>query len=351
VQPVVYSEQLESGEPIASQEQAACAKFTEDNHVFAVNNTNGLGTSGIYDCLAAHNVFQMLTAPTFTSTLEFQKYPTSLVSLAASIERNYVALADHLNQVGYFKDPGMKLGMVVQNFDWYRSGAAAFIKRIASYNVKPAQVIYICSGNTSGDIGDASNTQASCSTAEENNAVLKMQTAGVNHVVVLRATGFIQQATSDHYNPRYALTTDEGTSLSSGPEYNGAVGIGWYPDYDIHWSANKPRNPAEQLCYNILSARGAAPNNQLAEATAYPICEGFFLLKSFVDTAGTVSVAATNSAMDRVGTRYLPIGTFTTDYGPSRRDGANTYRGLQYNSSSGFFEYTADPPQPMPQQW
>src|SRR5205823_6222799 len=111
-------------------DQSACAKMTEDNHVFAVVSIT-LTTPAFYQCIAQHKALYVSMTVDVPDQAWFMGHSSTLFSGNATQDRAGAAAADGLWRAGYFSDPGAKTGVVTAGHPWFTSGVEAF-KRIAT---------------------------------------------------------------------------------------------------------------------------------------------------------------------------------------------------------------------------
>lgn len=327
-----------SSTPIAVQDQAACAKFTEDNHVTAVV-TIAISTLGYFECLARRGVIHLYEAFTTPPTAFFGQYPDLISTSFISQDRAAVSLFEGLTRQTYFQDADMKLGLVVRGTSWFKAGASAFTKRASSAGVQPEVTVEICD-------------EAACSNEEAQNAVLKMRTEGVTHAVLLGDVGFVlswfQAATAQGFSPRYGLYTINTPSLialsQSPAALVGAVGIGWAPALDVEEAQEPTPNSRDRLCRQIMSDSGQAPKSRLELSQAQYGCAGLFRLKDIFDrNSGATAPEAFRVELESLGCGHESAATFRTCFAPDRHDGADLYIDLAYEAGCRCFRYVGEP--------
>src|SRR5207249_305369 len=113
-----------SSTPVDQQDQAACAKFTEDNHVAAVVSIV-VTTPTFDDCMTKRKVLYIPNSLRQPDT-SYIEAGNNRFSTSPAADRVAVTLADELARNGYLKDAGIKLGLASEDYPWFRSSSAAF---------------------------------------------------------------------------------------------------------------------------------------------------------------------------------------------------------------------------------
>jgi ABC-type branched-subunit amino acid transport system substrate-binding protein len=250
-----------------------------------------------------------------------------MFSVSPSIDRTAVTLADALKRMGYYD--GAKVGLVYANQGYYIGAAEAFKQAAAKYGVKPLDEERICMNCSTQD-------QA----GEANNAVVKLRTKGVDHVVLLDGivfSSYLQAEQAQSYFPRLAVTSNivpDPLALNTSPTVlANAVGIGWTPAADMDGAHDGPENqtPQRKLCTQIIRDAGQDLTSPLAEINALYNCDVYFLMKAVVDKAGRADVGAMRGAVEQLGDSYAPTISWSSYFGPNRHDGVQTWRPLRFD--------------------
>jgi ABC-type branched-subunit amino acid transport system substrate-binding protein len=320
-----------------TQDQAACEKFTDDNHVVAAVSLAS-STETFYGCMANKGLVHIANTSTASSAANFAKYRSLLFATAPTQDRVAVTLADELARAGYFKDPAMKLGIFRFDHPWWADAAKAFRARAATYGVKVAEELTACQG-------------CNDSPAQHQAAVLRFNTMNVNHLVMFGDANltlqFMIEAGAQGYRPRYGLSTYNAPQLlatNQGANLQRAVGVGFEPSLDVNKAEEPPPSPPDALCRKIMADAGEpAEDSRFELAQAVHTCEGLFLLKTVLDRVGSVRPDTFLPGLESLGTSYQPALTFATRFGVGRHDGASQYRPLAFDSSCACFRYAGGP--------
>jgi ABC-type branched-subunit amino acid transport system substrate-binding protein len=326
-------------------DQSACAKFTEDNHVFAVLSIT-LTTPSMYECLARKNVLYVSNTVYVPDQAYYMSHANTLFSSVPNQDRVGTSAADGFWRTGFFNDPGAKVGLVTSDHPWFKSGVKAFEAEAAKHNAKLADVSYIC--------------HTPCSTTDQSNAaqsaVLKFRSENINRVILLTlesATAFLQAAGSAGYFPKYGMhsNTVPGTLQASNPPSTfsgGAVGVGIAASLDVARAQNPPLNAQTQLCEKLMQDEGISMDAISIEIQAWMTCDTFFMLKAMVDKAGKPDYAAMRGGLESLGSSLLPANGWTAWFGPRRHDGSQSYRLTAYDNGCSCFKYTGLTEYPIP---
>lgn len=284
----------------ASQEQAACSHFTEDVPVAAVFAYYSLQSLAQPACFAKHRVTLFDEGIGVSADREVFKqfapyfYRPTMLNLSQY---------DHV--VGAWMRSGLlrrgdTVGVLRYDFPQQRRAARlvqAELRR-AQIPVK-AEFVY----SYPGDSGSFLTVGAQ----ESSSAVLKFRSQGVNRVLFLDAQVavpflFTPAAESQHYRPRYGLTSLNGLAFQaandSPQQLAGSVGVGWNMLGDVpedQWV----RSRTWRTCGEALKPAQLPP--------AYNFnCDDFFLVKAAWDRAKDISGAGFFAALSSVGDDYEP---------------------------------------------
>ena len=292
VVPVFYDTKgMTSNNDPSTLAQAACAFWTQDNHVFAaMTYVVQMDNPALYGCLAKHHVVFVPLAGESQAT--FTRYAPYLWSPAGTTPEAVAPVwASRLNALGWFTgwDPnvgdagagkpviGLLYGNGLRNNEpeMDRSFVAAVTKALKAQ------------GFSIADSFAVSNNQADLASA-----VLRFRNAGVTHVIGdYSVVNFTTAAESQHYRPRYALSSFNGgvaMKLFATPgQMHGMVGIGWAPSGDVE-SDRDPGTPAEARCRATMQKHGQSTTVRLAWFAMTWACDTFSFLASAIPAAGLV---------------------------------------------------------------
>ena len=164
---------------------------------------------------------------------------------------------DGLDKQGYF-DKGAKIGMLTWDEPTYREALQkGFIPALSSQGLRLAtDPVYLTPPQTYQELATTS--------AQVNSAVLKFESAGVDHVMMLDGAAgvcgvgcigfeFMQRAKAQHYYPRYGFNDNNAPAAGydagfyPADELSNSLAVGWDDldkSYDRGWHVNATREPS-----------------------------------------------------------------------------------------------------------
>lgn len=321
----------------ASQAQAACATFTEDNKVFAVGSSPVGGSDALLSCLAAKDTPDIEQNLWFFDDEYYKRFPGYLYQPGrASPTRWAKAYADGLDRMGYFAN-GAKVGLL--RFD------APVFTRIADNVLKPAMAAHGHKFVKEVSIREpAGVSDFGGMAAELNNAIVTFRAAGVDHLMFLENAGeipffFMQQAESQSYRPIYGMTSADIPETQAGQQppaqLKGSMVVGWNPPNDVG-SAHLPKgNPASDLCTSVMQKYGVSG----AGFYTHSICDTVMFLRAVVPKVKTFTTLGLRDAVAGLGGSYDSPFTFSTLFGAGRFDGAQAVTGARFDDSCTCYKY------------
>jgi hypothetical protein len=278
-------------------------------------------------------------------------YPTDLDLTELSNDDAMRVTIAGLQRQGYFSS-GARLGIATWDQPDFAYGVNhVALPALASLGYSHVPVAYVSPPQSEGDLGATS--------ASVNSAVLKFDSAGVNHVLLFDGAAgingagtlvllWMDDAQTQHYNPRYGLNSTSGLSTLAPdlppPQMTGSLAVGWVPILD-ETSADYPPNdyPAPaRLCIRIMTAGGQAPSNSNQTGNEFGICDWLFFLKKVLDPlTSQLSTGQALAAIDAIGRGYTPAVTLGLDVNSGRHDGVAEVRNAAFDSSCRCYRYTS----------
>ena len=363
--PVYHEFDATSGEPQASQEQAACEDWTRDHKVFWVSYAGG---DTITPCLHKAGVAHSNSALTDASTAFYRKFPYYVEAGTLQIDRVAAALPERLRAQGYFGAwdtvrgvaggaSAVKVGIV--SFDDPASTFAVdrllvpAVKRLVAGEPEVFKVAY-----------PRSTADNATAISAIQSATLRFRDRGVTHVLPFETAGagvgtfFAQGAEQQKYYPRYGLTSGNGTQLLVDQglwpktQLNGALGIGWLPLVDVRNADNPDDGPdsndARRSCVAVMTKNGVDASSAIVKRQVVEACNTVRLLKAALEAGGTgVSRDAFLAGVHRLGRSFVSGTTFATFYDPAHHDGVSQVRPVGYTAACECIRYTG-PRVPIP---
>ncbi len=333
VVPVFYDYKATGDLP--TQDQAACATWTQDTRVFAATGVRA-GTTGSGDnltpCLAKSGV------PWLAATGDDHKWQQYLPAMYStgdmSRTREEKVLIESLAAQSFFGS-GTKIGVVI-------SDATADMSRAVKEGMEPALARL---GLTITRRIVIANAQT-----ESTNAELQMFAAGVTHVLFAAPGGaaaseFMLAAHSQQRTYHYGISTQDVPGIavqtiagSAQEQLRNARGYGYRPGFDVD-SNNQPADtPAMKSCFDYYKGKGF-DTSSLNRAGMALICDSVNLLKQSLEGQRSPSQAGLGQAVAALGTRFPVATTFTSAFSTQQHDGIGSYRFLTYDTGCSCFRY------------
>lgn len=342
--------EFKAEQDINQQAQAACSHWTEDNEIFFFLGADGNGI--LREC--AHENGGVMPLPGGSSLpSDFSKYPNYFEISGLNFYRAGNVTVKGLNNEGYYKDA--KLGIVLWDDPDYKAALQNVylpeLKKIGvSLHTEPA---YISPPQQLQDLA--------ASSADVNAAVLRFQSEGVTHVMILGgptgvcAQGCIEilwfrRAEQQNYRPRYGLNANNiaiaGRDAGLYPEeqLDRMVSVEWSDDsdfYDQGWKTNQAR----EKCYAIMRAKDVPMRNVNEQAFARFACEQFwFLLASLPHLSGrALNAPAFTAAANQLGWSFQSPQAYAIFINANQHDGTAAARNLMFGGSCDCFKWLSKP--------
>lgn len=346
--PVYYVSDPNSSASGPQQEQAECATFTQDHHVFAALTL--LGGNNLDSCLDQRHVGHIGgVAEAELDAAGFAAHPHFIQPSTLSLSAMVQVYVDGLFRQGFFTatSAGQVVRIGVLHYDESRfTDPVEKVMRsaLAAHGLKLSEDIAISTPQSTADAGTV--------TAQIANAELKFNSARVTHVLSVDVDGvipyyFMRAAQSQGYMPRYGLNSNDAPAVIEiqkgiASQLAGAMAVGWIPQTDLDPTLAPPDGPSARLCKQILAAGGMKTfPSQIAVETAMALCDDFFLFKAGFEAASALTNVGLVQGVERLGTSYDSAVTGPTRFAPGRHFGAAAYRAIAFATSCSCFRYTS----------
>ena len=323
-----------------TQDQSACAFWTQDNKVFAMLG----GTDIRNECAEKAGVIPIGGGSATAST--YKKFPHLVDPDTMSLSRYAVVTANGLFNAGYFTG---KLGMVTWDDPEYRyTMTQGYVPTLASHGITPTDTAYIVVPQQINALGDM--------TSAVGNAVTKFRAEGIDHVIiqdgpagVWKGAGltieWMNQAKSQQYKPRYGQNAYNAPGSPDLPadQMDQAVAIDFY-DYDAKFDQGWHSNTARDACYKIEADAGlpVQSSNENDEVAAGAACDIVFMLQQVVNRLTTISADNFVHAVSGLGTSFQPAVTYGSKFA-GNRDGGGQVRTEDYSAACQCLTYRGPP--------
>ncbi|MDP9182844.1 MAG: ABC transporter substrate-binding protein [Actinomycetota bacterium] len=323
---------------------AACATFTQDNHVVAVLGYVFNYFSSFESCLAKKGIPHLNTGFNIPDAQELRPFPLHVALDVPTIDRRTLTklemgVADGVltpkSRIGVLRDTCPGTG---RSFDQVLVPTA---KRLHLNVVKDIQIT--CS-NGQADSGSAVQALQS--------AVLQFASSQVDRVVFHSVSEgpalllFSLSAESQGYRPGYVVTSlanfESLKSYYPAAQRSGIHGYGWMPTQDIPPAAYPKPNVVQSRCLALLASKRIKPVAGPDYYYAYNICEAFFVYElALKRTAGASDGNGILAAVKGLGTSFASLtnagGSAFTSTVP---DAPRAARHLTYFGGCSCFRYS-----------
>ena len=325
--------------------QAACAKFTQDNHVAAVLGYIFVFLDSFESCLAKAHVPHLYGGYQPGDVNQQRQYPGLVSTTAPTSDVHWQVGFEGAITSGLLTTKS-KLGIVV---DTCANDDAAF-NRVGAPYLKAHHITY------ETFVGECSSGQSDTSKAvqEVQSAELQFRSHGDDTVFVegVPALLFAEDAESQHWNPSYLMTF-------AGAGFEGNVpadqlanfhGFGMIPSVDVDPS-HQPYawNATEKRCLEMLKSQGLVPKGYNDFFEAFTTCDALFLYAGALAADGGQSqlpsvVGALSSVIGRtqLSSTYGGAGHFVAN----QHGGAAVWRQWGWVGGCSCFQY-AGPTHPI----
>lgn len=304
--------------------QRACARWTEDNRVFAFMPTPG--GNGALECARTHNTVMIgshgAAGQAGVSNAMLERYRNLWYSPnGMTAERRGKNLVAGLWKQGFINSAS-KIGIVIEDRqasrDEVRNGMLPELRR---HGVNPVVQITYPDGLS----------------APWDNYMLQMQRSGVTHILPSSSeikahtmNKAMTAAQSQRYFPKWGYSTDlfpiEVAALGAPrQQLANTQGIGWSPTIDTYDTTSL--TSSGKVCEKVIRESGSGPLGGI-------YCEMLFFVKHTLDRAPELSVAGMNAALSQVRSGYVAVTTHSgkTRFASNRPDGADVYRYFVYDN-------------------
>lgn len=327
---------------------AACAKFTQDNHVSVVlDEAFGL-TGGFRDCLQKAGVFDI------TQQQEGDDVSTRQASLhvnvsAMTLDRTYSAVLQQSADDGYLTTSN-RLGVVLEgcpeNLRAYSQTIVPLIGKLGLATPKKIQL-----GCTTGFASAGAAAQALSS------ALLTFRQAGVDRIMFMSYYEsvllllFAPGASSQHYTPGYLLSSlaQPAALMTEIPktQWPQMHGVGNAPFNDVN---NPTPTAVDSRCLQLAQTGGAAASTALDRDLVVSACAPFLMLEAaLAKTGGNTDAQQLASAVASLGSSFADPGQIDgkSEFSADRHDGPALVRAFAFQAGCQCIQYVGQP-QPAP---
>ena len=263
---------------------AACAKFTQDNHVnVVVSQTGNIFSSNYESCLAKAGVTNLEVGNGAPDAQDVRSFPQLFTTASPTVDRRITAALRGLTQTGVLTRQS-KLGVIVEDCPENTRAYSRTLTPVArglGLNVQRRDINCVTGFSDAGAFF-----------AQVGSAVLPFHSAGVDRVMfvtsfeVAALQAFENQAQAQAWQPTYALSSLALTAANAG-QYTAEAqsrmaGVGWIPVVDV---SGVKRSTAAKRCDAVARAEGITVTSQADYAFLDQICDLFAVLDASLSAA------------------------------------------------------------------
>jgi hypothetical protein len=332
--PVFHDESVAGAESNYEGEmQAACAAWTQDDHVYAVASPVGTVGDTLYQCLAKAGVVTSSAGESRDAGFFRQYANTFYMPVEMNLTRILRDNVEALYGAGYFTK-GAKIGLV-------RLDAPEDVRAV-SEGLQPALAAHGL--KLTDQFATATGTQ---SVQQMSNAVLKFRAEGITHVLFTFVSPlfFMENAQSQKYFPRYGLhSRSSPAALLQGnapkAQLHGSMGLGWQQYNDVDASRDPgPSSARAKLCLQLMKGAGQDTSARATALVGLWQCDALFFLHDALAAAPSYTLTGFRTGAESLGD-YEAASTFRSAFGPHRlHDGASAYRLFSYDDACSCYRY------------
>jgi len=336
------------GRDVSVQEQEACVRFTQDEHVFAVNSVNAVGpgfhTDNYRACITDADTGLISAAGlSVVDDRAYGEFEGYLEPNAMSITGVVSTSVRGLHEQGFFDDA--TLGVISIDRPRFRDVVDNVMRpALQTIGSSIEEISWLAVPENEGDLGAVA--------AHLSNTALRFNQAGVNRVMILESGGgvtllFTNAAESQGYRPTYGLTTVNGLHViaSNVPQgqLDGARFVGWAPSVDVHPDHFPGSWDSRDLCTSIYDDAGQSFDNPNAAAGALIICDGYLFMRAALDAgSGPITRRSFQEGALAMRAAYESPLVRWTSFNSSKRYGVDRYRHGEFAADCRCFRYTSE---------
>ncbi|HET7531104.1 MAG TPA: ABC transporter substrate-binding protein [Mycobacteriales bacterium] len=360
--PVWFNYDALDARPYAVIDNDACARFTQDNHVFAVAG-DGI-TDNFPACVTKSGALMVATASAIIGPDQafFDRFPYLFNTGYLTQDRMMAEQVRALVRMNYFSGWNSVTGapaatpaeVGIISFDtpsWNHPLDRVMLPRLraAGHPVDPANVQRVTY--------PSDNDQVASSVAQIQSAVLKFRQNGVTHVIVLDGNGsmtlhMLNNMRSQRYFPRLGVNSATGVQAlkdgyaQSTKSFNGAVGLGWSPTLDLPAGKGDAYfNARTRACISMIERRtGQRFPDTNSASIALGYCDQLYLLAAAINRAtGALDRDSVAAAIEAMRGSFPSAGTYGLFFSPTRHDGVEYGYDMRFDGGCGCVQYVRGP--------
>ena len=324
-----------------SQDQAACAYWTQDHKIFAMPGASDITRA----CAEKAGALSLIAGNAVAST--FTRFPHFIDPISIRLDRLASVTVNGLARANYF---GGKLGFVTWDDPNYKYAFEhGYLPALAAHHITLTDKAFVAVPQTVNGVSDTSAAMSS--------VVAKFASEHIDHVIiqdghagVFSGEGltleFMDQAESQRYFPRYGQNADNvpGSSDLPADQQDKAVAIldaDSQPADDAGWHTNQTRDK----CFKIESDAGFPVMNDNDRGLAAQACDEVFFLQTVLNKLPSTNLTsdAFVHAVAGLGRTWPASFVYGTQFAPGVRDGSAAVRTATYSAGCKCLTYQGPP--------
>lgn len=327
-----------------TQEQAACAAFTQDNRV-EVSLGGGVGETFFACMLKARVPFVSSDPSVGLDTEALSRFPNGFNPPGLNTDRQARAYMETSLSTGWLSNTN-KLGVLLSGCPWGPRTYEKIVLSLAKQRGIPTQFYDLgCPRPGVAAVSEGANAVS--------NAVLRFRSEGVDRVLFLAGTGdasnyvlFTNNAESQGYHPGYIAGSGtlaaawHAAGVTSEAQAANTCGAGWLPVVDL---TERLQSAQAKIC-DDLARKGGAPEQEQPAGLRLS-CDSFLLLDAALKrSGGSGTLSALRPAIEGLDASAFVSAITTggaTSFGPTKHDGATQVRSYAFESSCRCFRHNA----------
>lgn len=340
--------------------QAACAEFTEDNHVGAVIYDAMAYNQTLNTCLTKAGVpliYMHQVGTQVGDSTDFGKHAGMITAGSVNIDRRLRAILDGAITQGFLRS-GSKLGVIVETCPYHLRAYDRTLTPIATRSKITVFRTDVDCGAGSADHGTGIGAVQS--------AVLRYKGEGVDSIMFVTnyengtVFYFAAAAEGQDYRPQYLLWHNQGCpdcmaffqDQGFGAQLEKMRGFGSSPLWDVTYPPAPPPAQAavRRSCLSTAERQGVGAADANTQAVVLDACDSVNLLRRALTLSdGQGGTRAVVSAVERLGTDFVSTMVLegSTRFGPGLHDGTAMAAVSVYQAKCECITYITSP-KPIP---
>jgi len=346
----VYASIRSSSNDFEGDLAAACATFTQDNHVAAVFSTVGLYSESFYSCLAKAGM-PVISGDVGPDRYDARAFPLLVTPDSMLGDTRVIEVVDQLNASGWLTSRD-RMGVVIED--------CPINHRIYANSLAPElKLLGIAVAATAAPHCFQSISDLGAISAEMGSAVVQFRQKGVTKVIFVSQAQegtmtyeFMLAAGNQGWYPGYAMSSSSDATIQQGQggvpkqEFSNARGIGWLPPLDTVNRNQWTSTPTTRTCLERVRVEGLRPATGIDDIQVEEVCDTFVLYDAALRlTHGDGGATTVQRGLQAAGTSFVSAATMAgaTGFWDHGRLAPAQGRMFQYVSSQGGFVYTGQP--------